>query len=63
MTKKKKLFITAFGGKLQEITYDCKGFFPWSTAKNRKALQGYYDADKDWVGLFNNRAGCMLQNV
>ncbi len=61
-SKKKKLFITAFGGKLQEVTYDCSGFFPWSKSGNRKKLLEYYDTDKNWIELFNNRAGCMLQN-
>lgn len=61
--KKKKLFITAFAGKLQEVTYDCGGFFPWSTSNNRKELLGYYNADKGWTEVFNNKTGCMLQNI
>ncbi len=62
-SKRKKLFITAFGGKLQEVTYDCSGFFPWSKFKNRKKLLEYYGADNNWAEIFNNRAGCMLQNL
>jgi len=61
-SKNGSLYLTGIGGKLQEVTYECRGFFSWSRKKKLKKLLNGYGVDQNWIEVFNNRSGCLSQS-
>ena len=61
-SKDGNVFLTALAGKLQEVTYECRGIFPWSKKRKLKNLLTIYGVDKTWTKVFNNRSGCLYHN-
>lgn len=61
-TKNGSLYLTGLGGKLQEVTYECRGIFPWSRKRKLKKLLSAYGVDENWIEVFSNRSGCLSQS-
>jgi hypothetical protein len=54
--------LTALKGKLQEVTYELAGFFPWSKNRMRKELLQAYGVDEAWAQVFENKRGSLVHD-
>lgn len=56
------LYLTGLRGKLQEVTYECRGFLSWSKKRKVRKLLSSYGVDENWIEVFKNRSGSLIQS-
>lgn len=56
------LLIVAINGKLQEVTYDYRAYFPWYRRVTNKRLLQSYAQDGEWRQVISDEFGQMFKS-